>query len=625
MSALDHPLITAPEPLSYAAGIPWSKRYDDSYWGQNAIACSSQSAQAVAESQTVFIQGNQLAQRWQQMPPGSSFFIAEIGFGLGLNFLTTWNLWQQMRRPDCQLHYLAFDQRLITDSDLLAALNRLIGPSWRAQATELVQCQLPWTGGIHRIPVDLGSIWLTLCIGEAEQQLSRIVQTQPLAIDCWYLDGFKPSTNPSAWSLQLAKTIAQASHATTTVASYSAAGSVRRHLTQAGFHIKRQPGYGQKKHRIEGCLQSTKTLEAHRPHSGTKPSVLVIGAGLAGCSTARALAERGCQIQLIEAIKPAASNHPAALLRARISPGMPLAQTHWNLSGWQLSLRRLKQILPGWSPQKVSQLLPSRKSQNRAKKLIDMRQQADLWMLSGNEQWLHHLQGGVVNLPLLCASLLDHANIKRIPVQTIERVDASSNGWLATETGTQQARRFEADICVLANADASIALAPELTTQAKRYQQLYSMAGQMDEYSYATQHATHTAHTEALALCGSGCLVQAADGKLWSGGTRTAGQDLSYSSDASSVNQLRGNRLLAAWEAQSEMQSTGNFWNALRWAVADGMPIIGELQPTSGLYLNLGLGSRGLTFCFLAAEIIASDLFSEPPPLDTASILAARP
>ncbi len=72
--------------LTWRDGLPYSSVFDDIYFSlENGLA----------ETQYVFLQGNQLAERFAQLPPQHSFTIAETGFGTGLNFLATWQLWQQ--------------------------------------------------------------------------------------------------------------------------------------------------------------------------------------------------------------------------------------------------------------------------------------------------------------------------------------------------------------------------------------------------------------------------------------------------------------------------------------------------------------------------------------------------
>jgi tRNA 5-methylaminomethyl-2-thiouridine biosynthesis bifunctional protein len=55
-------------------------------------------------------------------------------------------------------------------------------------------------------------------------------------------------------------------------------------------------------------------------------------------------------------------------------------------------------------------------------------------------------------------------------------------------------------------------------------------------------------------------------------------------------------------------------WSGVRCASSDRRPLAGELEP--GLWVSTAMGSRGLTFAALCAELIAARLHGEPLPLE---------
>ena len=68
-----------PATLAFTAdGTPYSAEYDDVYHSAHG---------ALAQARHVFLAGNGLPERWRER---DSFCIVETGFGLGLNFLCTW-------------------------------------------------------------------------------------------------------------------------------------------------------------------------------------------------------------------------------------------------------------------------------------------------------------------------------------------------------------------------------------------------------------------------------------------------------------------------------------------------------------------------------------------------------
>lgn len=85
---------------------------------------------------------------------------------------------------------------------------------------------------------------------------------------------------------------------------------------------------------------------SHRP--GPRQA-LVIGAGLAGCHTARALAERGWEVEVLErgeAIAGEGSGNPQGLLYAKLSH-RDETLPRWNLAALNYAQRHYR---PYWPP-----------------------------------------------------------------------------------------------------------------------------------------------------------------------------------------------------------------------------------------------------------------------------------
>jgi tRNA 5-methylaminomethyl-2-thiouridine biosynthesis bifunctional protein len=83
------------------------------------------------------------------------------------------------------------------------------------------------------------------------------------------------------------------------------------------------------------------------------------------------------------------------------------------------------------------------------------------------------------------------------------------------------------------------------------------------------------------------------------------------------TNQARLGQLLPAVEhALSPAFSDGSLqvWTGVRCASADRRPLLGEIE--TGLWVSTAMGSRGLTFAALCAELLAARLHGEPLPLE---------
>ena len=67
---------------------------------------------AVREAEHVFIRGNNLETRFKDLSSNSDFLIGEIGFGIGINFLTTCKYWLKNTKHNQRLEYYSFDKYL---------------------------------------------------------------------------------------------------------------------------------------------------------------------------------------------------------------------------------------------------------------------------------------------------------------------------------------------------------------------------------------------------------------------------------------------------------------------------------------------------------------------------------
>lgn len=201
-------------------GVPVSTRFDDPYYSTD---------DGLAESRHVFLGGNRLRER---LRPG--FHVAELGIGTGLNLLTLMAL---VRETDCgPVRYTGFEAFPMRAEDMNSALRAFA--ELRDDATELVRA---WR---DRRSLTSPTVVAEFVIGDARETLPR---WQGLA-DAWFLDGFAPARNPELWEPELLQEVARHTARHGTAATYSAAGTVRRALADAGFEVARLPGYGRKRH-----------------------------------------------------------------------------------------------------------------------------------------------------------------------------------------------------------------------------------------------------------------------------------------------------------------------------------------------------------------------------------------
>lgn len=202
--------------------VPVSTRFDDPYFSLD---------NGLAETQHVFLAGNDLPDRFCD-----GFHVAELGFGTGLNFLTTWAAWRAAGVPGL-FHFTSFEAYPMASADMETALAAF--PSLEGLALQLV-------AAINRggDTFQFDDAVLSLVQGDARETLPDWSGSA----DAWYLDGFSPAKNPELWGADLMRHVAAHTKPQGTAATYTAAGFVRRGLEDAGFAVERIPGFGRKRH-----------------------------------------------------------------------------------------------------------------------------------------------------------------------------------------------------------------------------------------------------------------------------------------------------------------------------------------------------------------------------------------
>lgn len=226
--------------LEWRNGLPYSKQFQDVYFSSD---------NGMLETEYVFLQGNDLPNRWQNHAI-KTFIITETGFGTGLNFLCAVKLWLSVAPVQATLHFITVEKYPLSLQDITSALQ--LWPSLTGFSAPLLT---QYTALIATGTISLydDRIRLTLLIGDATEQLSLMNNKS----DAWFLDGFSPAKNPDMWQPLLFNQMAQHSLPGATFATFTSAGIVRRGLAEAGFKVNKRAGFGKKREMIYGRLANT--------------------------------------------------------------------------------------------------------------------------------------------------------------------------------------------------------------------------------------------------------------------------------------------------------------------------------------------------------------------------------
>jgi tRNA 5-methylaminomethyl-2-thiouridine biosynthesis bifunctional protein len=275
MTASQPPRGALPNPgLTWQPGrTPFSSTFGDVYFSREG---------GLAETRHVFLDGCGLPDAWRD---ADAFTVGELGFGTGLNFLATWELWRRTRRSGARLHYVAVEGYPLTRAELTECLDAW--PELRPRAQDLLRVYPEPQPGFHRL-FPAPDVHLTLLYGEAAQVLGQL----EARVDAWFLDGFAPDRNPTMWRAEVLAQIARLSRKGARLATFSAASDVRRGLDAAGFDMEKAPGFGAKREMLRGRFRSSAnaiTLQPWFAHPApmTRGHAAIIGGGIAGTNVAQ--------------------------------------------------------------------------------------------------------------------------------------------------------------------------------------------------------------------------------------------------------------------------------------------------------------------------------------------------
>lgn len=626
-----------------AEGLPSSTVFDDVYFSK---------ANGLAETRYVFLQHNGFPERFAKLAPNSCCTLGETGFGTGLNFLCTYQAFLAEAPPTAQLHFISVEKFPLSATDLKQAL--ALWPELAELAAELcAQYQAVQPGFQHFIFAE-GRVRLTLIIDDAIQGLAQL----DAQVDAWFLDGFAPAKNPDMWNQQLFQQLARLSHPHTTLATFTSAGFVRRGLIAAGFAMQRCPGFGTKREMLQGqfnaCSLKHSPLPAWfaRPHAmSTVPQAIVIGAGLAGAASAYSLAIRGWQVQVLDQAKQVASaasgNHQGVLYLKLSAHGTAL--TELVLAGFGYTRRWLSHQLDAshWDACGVLQLAHNSKAQARQQELTQCFPDSLVQALSAEQAStqagipldkpaLFYPESGWVSPRALCQALLTHPNIQLHLGQSVDSLKYHQQQW---QLYAQQHLLAQAPVLIVANAH-----------QAQHFAQTAHLPLKPIRGQTTTLRPSAQSRPLQTVVCAEGYITPPYLGLHTCGASFDFQQQHSQLTPSEQQQNLQHvaaiNPDLAASLATTELSGHAAF----RCTTPDYLPLIGPVaEPEAfltdyaalrknakrtlnapctwqtGLFVNLGHGSRGLISAPLAGELLAAWITQEALPVSHNLAQACHP
>jgi tRNA 5-methylaminomethyl-2-thiouridine biosynthesis bifunctional protein len=370
-------------------------------------------------------------------------------------------------------------------------------------------------------------------------------------------------------------------------------------------------------------------------------SVLVIGAGISGLTTAAVLAAQGFSTTVVGDPQVHASHWAAALTpvvsaddnsRSRLSrAGALAAARYWRSLPSDIGL--------------ACGALQLQRPQG-AKRVVDLRAVSAAFDMPAWAQWLEPNQaseraglelgrgglwlagGWAVRVPRLLHVLATQPGVNVMHGYVTE---------LRRQAGQWQAVNSHGDVigqghvAVLANAGDACALLQrsELWTDRiadSRLSGLHGLAGEITLLDPSVLGGG-----PRCIVGGDGYVLPPMDGACVSGGTYVRGDRALCSKEGRATNIARAGELLNLPDLAAEMQErpagleplTG--WSGWRAVLPGRLPAIGSVSETSDLWVFTGCASRGLTWSVLGAGLIADALTKSPIRLEKSLISAISP
>ena len=550
---------------------PYSKKFDDFYFSRK---------DGLAETQYVFLKGNNLPQSWEGR---ENFSICETGFGTGLNFFATWDLFEKTAQKNQSLDFVSIEKYPLSIEEINNALN-----PWADIFKNKIKifCDLyPLrVRGVHRIKIN-SQITLTLIFDDVNAVMPTLIEK----FDCWFLDGFTPAKNPQMWTDILFENMKRLSHPNASFATFTAAHKVREGLERFGFNVQKQKGFGYKSDMTIGFIQ--KEIENKKPKLKQGASIAIIGGGLSGTACAYTLKQYGFNPIIYEAsqtLGAGASGNECGFYNPRFCALWNFSAQFFSPAYAQfISIAKRAGDDVNYNPCGSLHLINSSDKKKRFSamlknwqwhedhlKILNQSESSNIAGIHINEDALYLPDSGSVNVKKLC-----HYYAQDIEVRTKHKIEDYTH--------------LNEDIIILCNAHAA------LEFSGMNFIPLKKVRGQITK----VQSTKHSQNLQCNIHFGK-YISAAQNGMHHIGATFQPWEqeiDLVHEENFENINAIQEQ---ISDLKNEDFEITGG-WAQYRCASKDHFPIIGRVPHEKNVFTSLAFGSHGLVGSIQSAHILA--------------------
>jgi len=576
----DHPLKVEHHRITSDGESISSKDYEDRYFQVNGFE----------ESKEVYIDGNNLEERWESFS-GSCFTIGELGFGLGLNFLTMMHCWLKKERS-FNLDYIGIDKKILEKSNLILLEEAF--PNLKNEIKVLKECDIVGHNGFECISIPDLKIRLILITEDIQKAINDICVSN---IDAWFLDGFDPKKNPEMWEEDILKTVFDLSSCDSSFSSFTSVGRIRRALLENGFEVSKVSGFGTKRHRIIG-----KKFIENKKSNGIK-KIAILGAGLSGSNLAFNLANANIEVDIYDALAdlnkgssggPIASMYPKFSLDNSPRSKFLIASYFFSLNFYIKNLGFENTGLLFYGSDEIKDKWISKILTLGRDDLFELLNDDEVENFLGVSEIKKalHVKKGLYLQPLeLKKKLLEHRFIKIIPNEEfVSFSEEKSKVVVDFKSGLRKSYDALA-VCTgkgLKDFNDNLKVSYGL------------MAGISNKDLFNIKKP----------LNHQGYIIPKVDGTNWIGSTYEQSPDLKKENieEKIKLNHAIFGRKGMSFEIH-------DIWEGERVSARSNLPIASKIPETKNIYCIGGLGSRGLSYAPFLAEIVSSAIQDKQIPL----------
>ena len=336
----------------------------------------------------------------------------------------------------------------------------------------------------------------------------------------------------------------------------------------------------------------------------------VIGAGISGSSTARALAELGWQVTVIDSGHFGAASLPLGLISPHTSKDDGALS---RLS--RIGMERMHVAMRTYLIEGVDWSLSGVMTYPRTGPVSD-----------ANTTW--HPDAAWIRPASLTRALLEHPNIEVVRDKVVDALHFESNtkSWQVMSSGVRLAH---AEHVVLAAGPGCTELCSGVMRQYTNVATppFDAIRGQV---SWGLMAQTPNASLPPNPINGRGSFVShvpTPEGEAWFLGS-TYDRFHPHDGVTDEDHDFNLNRLAelfpdAADALKPVFDQDVRGWVGVRCTLHDRLPLVGSVaEAPAGLWINSAMGSRGLTLGLLCSEILVAEMTKQPLPVDPALVRA---